>query len=84
MTLRTFNGIFESEREKETFYIESMLRKLSFGSDNVDIISQCRVTRNLAMICEILNDYGKSNKLPRSCVRGNEGFHYMCGKKWLQ
>ena len=41
MTLRTFDGIFESEREKETFHIESMLRKLCFGSDNVDIIHQC-------------------------------------------
>ena len=57
-----------------------MLRKLCLGSDNADIISQCRVTRNLAMIREILNNYGKFNKLPRSCVRVNEDFHYMHGK----
>ena len=32
------------------------------------------------MIREILNNYGKSNKLPRSRVRVDEGFHYMRGK----
>ena len=32
------------------------------------------------MIRKIFNDFGKANKLPRSCVRVDEDFHYMHGK----
>ena len=47
-TLHSFDGLFESEREKETYYTESMLRWL--GSKSVfDDLKSCRITRHLSM-----------------------------------
>ena len=68
MALRTFDGRFESEREKEKFYIELMLRRLCLGRDIADSIGQCRITKNLACMRRALDSHGRSQGLARSCV----------------
>ena len=68
MALRTFDGIFESEREKETFYMELMLRRLCLGGDMADNIGQCRITKNLAYMRRALDSHGRSQGLARGCV----------------
>ena len=78
-TLQSFDGLFESEREKETYHTESMLRRL--GSKSAfDDLKSCRITRHLSLIRHLLDKYGKEKKLPRSAVIVDEDFHYMCRK----
>ena len=77
--------MFENEREKETFYIESILRRIISPSSLCgDILNSCRISRNLSLIRQLLNEYGKTMKLPKSFVSVDEDFHYMCGEKWIQ
>ena len=68
--MRTFDGIFQNEREKETFYVECMVRHLMSHNDNneedstmkkqiMDEIKKCTVTRAISQIKKALNDYGK-------------------------
>ena len=93
LQMRTFDGIFENEREKETFYVECMVRCLMMSLNNnneeysttmkkqrIDEIKTCRVTRTISQIRKALNDYGKMNKLPRTVVCVDEDFHYMRGR----
>ena len=78
-TLRSFDGLFESEREKKIYYTESMLRRL--GSKSVfDDLKSCRITRHFSMIQHLLDKYGKEKKLPRSMVKVDKDFHYVRGK----
>ena len=91
--MRTFDGIFENEREKETFYVECMVRCLMMSLNNnndedlmtmkkqrMDEIKTCRVTRAISQIRKALNDYRRMNKLSRSAVCVEEDFHYMRGR----
>ena len=62
--LQSFDSLFESEREKETYYTESILRWL--GSKSMfDDLKSCRITRHLSMIRHSLDEYSKEKKLPR-------------------
>ena len=83
MNFGTFDGIFEYEREKEMFYIESMLCQLANDKYIIDgdKLYECGVSRTMAKIRKLLNEYGRKKKLPRSVVCVNEDFHYMRGKK---
>ena len=91
--MRTFDVIFENEREKETFYMECMVRCLMMSLNNnneedsttmkkqrMDEIKTCRVTRAISQIRKALNDSGRINKLPRSAVCVDEDFHYLRGR----
>ena len=42
-TMHTFDGVFDSKREKERFYVECMLRRLSEGREDIDVmgVSTC-------------------------------------------
>ena len=80
MNLTAYDGIFENEREKEIFYIESMLHRLADNEMANDKLHECRISRIVARIREILNDFGKLKKLPRSMMCVDEDFHYMRGK----
>ena len=45
-TVHTFDGVFDSEREKERFYVECMLRRLSLEGGSIDVmgcVNVCRV-----------------------------------------
>ena len=79
-TIRTFCGIFESEREKEQFYVECMLRRLSEGSEDIDVLMCVSVCCMLSLCRSLLDDYGQRHDLPRSALRVDEDFHYMRGK----
>ena len=82
MNLSTYDGVSENEREKETFYIESMLPRLAKNHDGVetDELHECRTVRTIAKIRNVLNDFGRMKRLPRSMVCVDEDFHYMRGK----
>ena len=72
--LRSFDGVFEFEREKEMFYIESNIRLLAHHDRQLDVIRECRVSRLLANMRQLLDEFGKVNVLPRSSVRVGEDF----------
>ena len=57
-TIRTFCGVFESELEKEQFYVECMLRQLSEGNEDIDILNCISVCRMLSVCRSLLDDYG--------------------------
>ena len=76
--LRSFNGVFEFEREKEFFYIEYNVRSLTFKSQ-IDL-KDCPIVRLLAKMHRLLNNFGKSRNLPRSSVHVDEDFWYMRGE----
>ena len=78
-TLHTFDGVFDSEREKERFYMECMLRHLSEGREDIDMMGYVNVCRVLSYCRASLEDYAIKNDLPRSAVRVDEDFHYMRG-----
>ena len=83
MNLSTYDGVFVYEREKETFYIESMLRRLAKNHDDgvgTDELHECRTVRTIAKIRNVLNDFGRMKRLPRNMVCVDEDFHYMRGK----
>ena len=46
--LRSFDGVFEFEREKEMFYLESNIHLLAHRNHQLDVIRECRVSRLLA------------------------------------
>ena len=73
MYLTMYDGIFENEQEKEMFYTESMLHRLADNEMANDELHECRISRIVARIREILNNFGKLKKLPRSmmCVDEN-------------
>ena len=56
-TLSGFDGLFESEFEKETYYIEALTRTLAQQGE-IDIISNCTISQNLSLIRELLNNFG--------------------------
>ena len=58
--LRSFNGVFEFEREKEFFYVEYNVHSLTFKSQ-IDL----KVVRLLAKMCRLLDNFGESRHLPR-------------------
>ena len=89
LRMRTFDGIFENEREKEPFHVVRRLMSLNNNNEEdsmttnkqrMDGIKKCRVTRAMSQIRKTLNDYGKMNKLARSAVCVDEDFHYMRGR----
>ena len=79
-TIRTFCGVFESEREKEQFYVECMLRQLSEGNEDIDVLNCVSVCNMLSVWRSLLDDYGRRCDVPRSALRVDEDFHYMRGK----
>ena len=83
MNFGTFDGIFEYEREKEMFYIESMLCRLANDKHIIDgdELYECGISRTMAKIRKLLNEYRRKKELPQSVVCVNEDFHYMHGKK---
>ena len=79
-TVHTFDGVFNSERERERFYVECMLRRLSSEGSSIDVMGCVNVCRMLSYCRASLEDYAIKNDLPRSAVRVDEDFHYMRGK----
>ena len=79
-TIHTYDGIFDSEREKERFYVECMLRRLSEDREDIDVMECVNVCRVLSYCRASLDNYARTNGLPRSAVRVDEDFHYMRGK----
>ena len=79
-TIHRYDGIFDSEREKERFYVECMLRCLSEDREDIDIMECVNVCRVLSYCRASLDNYARTNGLPRSAVRVDEDFHYMRGK----
>ena len=77
--LQSFDDVFDNEREKESYYIELMLRRLS-STTVFDDFKSCRTTRHLSIIRHLLDTQGEEKKLPGSSVRVDEDFHYMRGK----
>ena len=47
-TVHTFDGVFDSEREKERFYVECMLRRLSSEGSSIDVMGCVNVCRMLS------------------------------------
>ena len=80
--LRSFDGVFEFEREREFYYIEYNMRSLRVLKKNEDgdSIRECRVIRTLANMQKLLNDFGRQHNLPRSSVHIDEDFWYMRGE----
>ena len=62
------------------FYIESMLRRLADNEMANDKLHECRISRIMARIREILNNFEKLKKIPRSMMCVDEDFHDMRGK----
>ena len=79
-TMHTFDVVFDSEREKERFYVECMLRFLSEGREDIDVMGCVNMCRVLSYCRASLEDYAIKNDIPRSAVRVDEDFHYMRGK----
>ena len=79
----SFDGTFTTEREKETYYVEIMARRLSTDNSVVamDAVKSCRITKLLSLLRMMLDDFGYKKKLPDSVVRVDEDFHYMHGKQ---
>ena len=80
-TLYLFDGLFDFEREKETFYVEVLIRRLTSQNKLLGIFEECQITRILATIRKTLDDFGRNHKLPRSAVAINKDFTYMHGRK---
>ena len=81
-TVHTFDGIFDSEREREWFYVECMLRRLSEDDgeeEDLDLMYCINVCHMLSYCRASLDDYGRTKGLPHSAVRVDEDFHYMRG-----
>ena len=77
----TFDGIFQTEREKETFYLQGTLRRLTNDDKkHFDAAKECRIVRTLAMAMQYLNKWGEQNNIPRSSISIDEDFHYMHGR----
>ena len=70
--------MFDSEREKEFFYVETSIRRLN--SPVINVLNSCRILKNLALVRQLLNNYEKMMHLPKSFVCVHEDFHYMRGK----
>ena len=68
--LRSYDGVFEFEREKEFFYLECSIHSIKSSKERVcnDLVKECRITRDMAYIHLLLDGYGKLNSLPRSSV----------------
>ena len=79
-TVHTFDGIFDSKREKECFYVECMLRCLSEDREDIDVMECVNVCRILSYCRTSLDSYARVKDLPHSAVRVDEDFHYMRGK----
>ena len=47
-TVHTFVGVFDSEREKEHFYVECMLRHLAEDREDIDVMERVNVCRILS------------------------------------
>ena len=78
-----FDGMFTTKREKETYYVEIMARRL-LTTDNViatDAFKNCRITPLLSLLQTMLDDLGWKKKLPCSVVHVDKDFHYMHGKQ---
>ena len=46
----------------------------------MDLIKECRITRLLANVCLLLDDYGKNHALnSKSSIRVDEDYWYMRG-----
>ena len=78
--LRSFDGMFELEREKEFFYMECNMRLLTSGRQ-IHVSKECRLVRLMANMRRLLDEFGRANALPRSSVCVNEDFWYMRGGK---
>ena len=61
--LRSYDGVFEYEREKEYLEnsIQSICHNVAEKKTLMDSISKCRITRFLANIRSLLDDYGKTH-----------------------
>ena len=60
-TLHTFDGIFDSEKEREQFYVECMLRRLSEdddGEEDLNFMWCVNVCRMLSYCRASLDNYG--------------------------
>ena len=59
-----------------------MLRRLAKNDDDVetDELHKCGTVRTIAKIRNVLNDFGRMKRLPRSMVCVDEDFNYMRGK----
>ena len=68
--LRSYDGVFEFEREKEFFYLECSIHSIKSSKERVcnNLVKECRITRAMAHIRLLLDGYGKLNSLPRSSV----------------
>ena len=83
--LRSFDGIFEYERDKEYFYLEHSIHLVHQNSAKkltlFDPVGACRITRLLANIRRILDEHGRQHTpKSRSSVRVDEDFWYMRGR----
>ena len=68
-----YDGILQNEREKESFYLESILRKINDDAKiQFDPIKECRFVKTLAMARKCLNDWGEKNNEPRSLISVDE------------
>ena len=66
--LCSFDGVFEFEREKEMFHLETNIHLLAHHNRQVNVIRECRVSRLLANMHQLLDEFGKVNALPRSSI----------------
>ena len=59
-----------------------MLCRLAKNDDDMetDELHKCRTVRTIAKIKNVLNDFGRMNRLPRSMLCADEDFHYMGGR----
>ena len=84
--LRSFDGIFEYERDKEYFYLEHSIRLVCHNSSAkkstlFDPVGACRITRLPANIRRILDEHGREHApKSRSSVKVDEDFWYMRGR----
>ena len=72
--------VYSRVKEKKKLIILSPLLRWLGSKSVFDNLNSCRITRHLSMIRHSLDEYGKEKKLPRSVVRVDEDFHYMCRK----
>ena len=67
--IATYDEIFQNEREKESFYLESILQKINDDAKTpFDPIKECKIVKTLAMARKCLNDWGEKNNEPRSSI----------------
>ena len=61
--LRSFDGMFEYEREKEFFYLECNIRLINVGDKfSFDPLRECKLTKLIANIRCLLDDFGKKGR----------------------